>query len=259
MPQRPLDSMRLDQEFKPPETITKAVFDPTSSGIWVLEAKSKQVSIYRNGNRLNSIGGIGFERGSIKRLADIGIGDDGTLLILDSMDRRLKRFSADGAYLSEIALDWIAGPELVCQSSDQTLYIYDSSGAEIVCVSALDNTEQFRFGKFQLRLPTSLSCSRDYVTAYSSVTGKTLIFSSLGQLIRELDGFWTSDNFRNLLALNSRPDGSYQLVTVNPEAGSDLPVLSATQPQNMVLLGSYLCVSEADKVLIYRLEYRVNP
>lgn len=256
---RPLESINLREVYRAEFPVEKALFDPAAASIYILNSQSRQVNIIQDSRLINTIGGLGFERGNILRLADIASGEDGTLLVLDSADRSVKRFSNDGAYISEIALDWIAQPELLCQSPDQTLYVYDSSGGEIICLSALDNEEQFRFGKFQLQLITSLSCSRDYVCAYSAVSGKTLIFSSLGQLIREAEGFWICDNFRNAVMLSSSTEGVYGLISRIPEAQDDWPVVNDRQAQSMVILGSYLCVAEQAKVLIYRLVYQVNP
>lgn len=256
---RPLEGIQLYQELNPDVPIGKAIYNPFASCVYVLNTKARQVNIYQGEKLLNTIGGSGFERSSIQRLTDIGISDDGTLLVLDSMGRSVKRFSSDGAYISEIALDWLAQPELLCQSPDQTLYVYDSSGGEIICISALDQKEQFRFGKFQLAMLSSLSCSRDYVVAYSSATGKSLIYSSLGQLIRSVDGYWITDNYRNAVKLSAMGAGSYTMTSRIPESPEDWPELSGTEPLSMVLQGGYLCVAEPDKLIIYRLNYQVAP
>ena len=256
---RPLENIRLQEEHKADIPVAKALYDPAAASIYILNNQSRQVNIIQDSRLINTIGGMGFERGNILRLTDIACGEDGTLLVLDSADRSVKRFSNDGAYVSEIALDWIAQPELLCQGPDQTHYIYDSSGGEIICLSALDNQELFRFGKFQLQLITALSCSRDYVSAYSSVTDKSTIYSSLGQLIREVDGYWLSDNYRNVLSLSSRAGAEYNMISRTPEAQDDWPLISGKQPVSMAILGSYLCVAEQDRVLIYKLNYQVAP
>lgn len=256
---RPLEGLQLYQELSPDVPIGKAIYNPFAACVYVLNSKARQVNIYQGLKLLNTIGGIGFDRSSIQRLADIGISEDGTLLVLDSMGRSVKRFSNDGAYISEIALDWIAQPELLCQSSDQTLYVYDSSGGEVICISALDHQEQFRFGKFQLSMLTSLSCSRDYVVAYSSATGKSLIYSSLGQLIRSVDGYWVTDNYRNAVKLSAKGASGYTMASRIPESPEDWPETSGTEPLSMVLQGGYLCVARPDKVIIYRLNYQVAP
>lgn len=256
---RPLENIRLQDEYKADIPVAKALYDPAAASIYILNNQSRQVNIIQDSRLINTIGGMGFERGNIIRLADIACGEDGTLLVLDSADRSVKRFSNDGAYVSEIALDWIAQPELLCQGPDQTLYIYDSSGGEIICLSALDNQELFRFGKFQLQLITALSCSRDYVVAYSSATGKSTVYSSLGQLIREVEGYWLSDNYRNVLSLSSKAGADYSVISRTPEAQDDWPQISGKQPVSMAILGSYLCVAEQDRVMIYKLNYQVAP
>ncbi len=256
---RPLERISLKQEYRSDIPVAKAVFNPYAASIYILNQQTRQVNIIRDARLTNTIGGMGFDRANVLRLTDISLGADGSLLVLDSAARSVKSFSPEGAYLSEIALDWIAQPELLCQNPDQTLYIYDSSGSEIICLSALDNQELFRFGKFQLQLITALSCSRDHVIAYSSVTGKSTVYSSLGQLIRVLDGYWISDNYRNVLKLTSNSGAQFSVISGSPETPEDWSPSTGRLPVSMDVMGKYLCVAEQDRIQIYDLIYQVAP
>ncbi|PKN77691.1 MAG: hypothetical protein CVU48_10750 [Candidatus Cloacimonetes bacterium HGW-Cloacimonetes-1] len=185
--------------FRTEETISKAVYDSRSGTTYARVQDWQTINLYRNGKRINTIGGIGSEKDRFQRLADIALDTNGNLLALDSVGKKLKVFSSEGKWLQEIDLKAMLQPELVAMAADQTLFIYDALAGEIVCYSALDYSEQYRFGKFQITKPQSLSCSRDYVISYKSAKGLSAIYSILGQFIRTSPGQVYIDVYGNHL------------------------------------------------------------
>ncbi len=199
---RPVDRLELHSRLTTSETISKALFSNVTGTIFGLSKDWQMIHFYRNQQRINSIGGMGLERGNFQRLTDIALDTDGSLLALDSVARKIVRFSSDGKWSGELELRGTIQPELFVQGSDQTLFVYDSASGEVICYSPLDNSEQFRFGKFQIYRITNLSLSRSYVVAFSSVDDQSHVFSRLGQYVSSQKGQIIYDDFDNAFSID---------------------------------------------------------
>ena len=86
---------------------------------------------------------------------------------------------------------------------DQSIFVYDQASSEIICISALDGAEQYRFGKFELEQVTALNCNHDYVVAYDSHSDSSQIFSVLGQFVKSDKGQTLFDDYNNGINLGS--------------------------------------------------------
>lgn len=218
------------QTLKPPlpveDSYRKAVSDPDGKVIYALAWAKQEVHIYREGQHLNSIGGLGFERTNFQRLSDIGVDTDGGLLALDSAQKLLRKFSPEGRAVGEISLSSLRQPELFCQGDDGTLFVYDAGPGEIVCLSPLDYAELYRFGRFELQLPVSLACNRDYLYAYSADRGTTYVFYLLGQFKESVPAQLAFDAFNNPIRLSD----------VIPAYSSSLPDLMTVNGDTLTLL-----------------------
>ncbi|HNX36923.1 MAG TPA: hypothetical protein PL124_04860 [Candidatus Cloacimonadota bacterium] len=204
MPDPAFQNERNVPEVEPVMTVipgfipAKAAYDPLSERLFVLDQTSQKVSIFKGSSLMNVVGGFGFEKGNFQKLNDIEIDNDGSLLCLDGMAKVVKRFSTEGAYISEISLSGLALPTSFCVAPDQTMFVYDSATGEIVCLSALDHTEQYRFGRFQVQGLSSMSATRDYLLTYSAESNTSNLFSILGQQLDVYDGFWVMDTYKML-------------------------------------------------------------
>ncbi len=175
----------------------KAVCDQRSGVIFVQNKSTHEVQIFHHNQRINTLGGLGFERTNFQRLNDIGVDADGNLLVLDSMQKLLRKYSPEGMVIAELKLSELQQPELFCQSGDGALFVFDAATQEIVCYSPFDAAELYRFGRFQLEQPVSIACSRDYLYAYSRLRNCTYVFYILGQYKETLPGQVVFDNFNN--------------------------------------------------------------
>ena len=197
----------------------KAVCDPRAGVVFALSKALQEVHIFRDGKRINSIGGLGFERTNFQRLSDIGIDKDGGLLALDSSQKLLRKFSAEGRVIGDLALPNLRLPELFCLSPDGNLFVYDATGAEIVCFSTLDGAEVYRFGRFELDQPANLGCNQDLLYAYSAATNATSVFYLLGQFKEKLPEQVAFDAYGNPVRMGdlAPADGTPQpnLMTIN--------------------------------------------
>lgn len=202
---RAVESISLGTQLNTEETLNKAI--PGSkyqqnNTIYGMSKDWQMIHFYRDQRRVNSIGGLGTQNTNFQRLSDIAVAPDGNLLALDSVARKIRKYSSEGMYLGEIELRDTQQPELLAQSADQTLYVYDALSGELICYSPLDNSEHFRFGKFQLYRISNLSVGRSFVVAYSAADNNSYIYSALGQFIKTEKGQWLYDEYDNPWALD---------------------------------------------------------
>ncbi len=66
----------------------KCVYSSTERTTFILEENTNYIHIYRNGKKINTIGGLGFENTNFNDLSDITISPDGKLLVLDSFQKK---------------------------------------------------------------------------------------------------------------------------------------------------------------------------
>ena len=175
----------------------KAIFSAPTNSVFAMHKASQEIHIYRDGKRINSIGGLGFERTNFQRLNDIGIDTDGGLLALDKVTKVLRKFSPEGLYISEIKFDALNQPELFCIGTDGTIFVYDATSSEIISISPLDSKELYRFGRFEIEQPIYLDCNNDYLFAYNSPKNITYVFYLYGQYKETLNGQFVYDTFNH--------------------------------------------------------------
>lgn len=198
-----IDKLSPIQSFRTSEPMDKLVFDEISGSCYTMHTDWQELIFFREGNLINKTGGLGYDKTNFQRLMDIALDTDGSLLALDSATRTVKKFTSDGKFSGEFELPGLRQPELFAVAGDQTLFIYDAIASEIVCFSALDIKEQYRFGRFELKNISSLSCNRNYVLAYSKDLNKTSVFSILGQHIITFPNLAMLDEQGNLLLLEN--------------------------------------------------------
>lgn len=228
----PGESIRLDGDFD------KAVTDPRGVTVFAMNRSSQEIHIFRDGKRMNSFGGLGFDRTSFQQLADIGVDTDGGLLALDSSQKTLRKYTPEGRIIAELQLESLQKPELFCVGEDGDLFIYDATTSEIVCFSRLDGRELYRFGRFELEKPVWIACNHDLLYAYSHANERTYVFYLLGQYKEAVFGQVVYDMFNNRI--------DTQLV---------VPETSAVQPKAMNVSGDKLLLLFEKEIRTYRMDY----
>ncbi len=184
-------SIRLD------ENLDKAVTDFRGTTVFALNRSSQEIHIFKDDKRINSFGGMGFDRTSFQRLADIGVDTDGGLLALDTSLKILRKYTTEGRAIAELQLETLHQPELFCVGEDGDLYVFDATTSEIVSFSRLDARELYRFGRFELEKPVWIACNHDLIYAYSQANDRTYVFYLLGQYKETLSGQVAFDMFNN--------------------------------------------------------------
>lgn len=175
---------KIQTDFVP----KKCVYSAINKTAFVWENEADIIHIYSNGNKINTIGGLGFNAQSFNKLADITLAPDGNLLALDSFQKKIKKFDINGKLIVEINLNDFVEPALFTVAIDETYYIFDNASKEIVITRTLDRSNWYAFGKFQFETPTKMSLGKNEITVYDDKQHSTLIFGVLGRFQNKVSG-----------------------------------------------------------------------
>jgi len=166
----------------------KCLYSSINKTIFILEKEADIIHIYKNGKEINIIGGLGFTASSFNKLADITLSPDGNLLVLDSFQKKIKKFDIEGKLIAEINLNDFIEPALFAVAIDETYYIYDNASKEIVISRTLNHSDWYTFGKFQLNDPSKIILGKNEITIYDEQNNSTMIFGILGRFRNEMKG-----------------------------------------------------------------------
>lgn len=182
------EKINIIQKIKTDFVPEKCLYSSINKTAFVLEKETNIIHIYKNGKKINTIGGLGFTSTSFNKLADITLSPDGNLLALDSFQKKIKKFDIDGKLIVELNLNDFIEPALLAVAIDETYYIYDNAFKEIIITRTFDQSDWYTFGKFQLSDPSKISLGKNEITIYDKLKNATIIFSILGQFQNEIDG-----------------------------------------------------------------------
>ncbi len=166
----------------------KCLYSSINKTAFVLEEQAEIIHIFRNGKKVNTIGGLGFTALNFNKLADITLSPDGNLLALDSFQKKIKKFDDSGKLITEFSLKGFIEPTLFAVADDETYYIYDNATKEVIITRTFDQSDWFPFGKFQLKYPTKISLAKNKILIFDKQNDSTTIFGTLGQFQNELEG-----------------------------------------------------------------------
>jgi len=175
-------------EISPNFVPQKCVYSKIDNTAFVMENNSNKIHIYKNTEKTNTIGGLGFSDYSLNKLSDISLSPDGNLMVLDSFEKVIKKFDKEGKYITEFNLDFLLKPQFFDISLDETIYVYDQGRKQMVAKRSTEAEESFSFGKFILSEPVSLIVNEGLVQVYDIEVDKTFIFNLWGDLIMEYEG-----------------------------------------------------------------------
>ena len=166
----------------------KCLYSSINKTAFVLEKEAEIIHIYKNGKKVNTIGGLGFASSNFNKLADITLSPDDNLLALDSFQKKIKKFDINGKLIAEFDLTGFIEPTLFVVAIDETYYIFDNASKEIIITRTFDESDWYTFGKFQLNNPSKISLGKDEITVYDKKKNSTTIFGILGRFQNEIDG-----------------------------------------------------------------------
>ena len=183
-PERIIIIHKIQTDFIP----QKCLYSSINKTAFISEKETDIIHIYKNGKKVNTIGGLGFTSSSFNKLADITLSPDGNLLALDSFQKNIKKFDTEGKLIAKLNLSNFIEPALLSVAIDETYYIYDNSSKEIVITRTFDQSDWYTFGKFQLSNPSKMKQVKSEITAYDEQKKSTIIFGILGRFQNEIGG-----------------------------------------------------------------------
>lgn len=201
LPPRNISSFSLFNTHSYEESISKAYYDPGSKTTYALVPANHQIHLWRDGKRVNVIGGMGMGNNNFQALADICLASDASVFALDGVGKKVKKFNSDGKLLATWELANTVQPALIALGTEQNCYIWDAAASEIIAYNLLDGSEMYRFGRFEIKRADQLFANRDYLVAYNATEKRSVVFSSLGQLVSESDGQVLYDPYNNGIGL----------------------------------------------------------
>ncbi len=225
----------------------KCVYSSIERTAFILEENTNYIHIYRNGKKINTIGGLGFENTNFNELSDITISPDGKLLVLDSFQKKIKKFDKDGKWITEFDLLDFSEPKLFDISIDETFYIYDDNRKEIVISKYLNEKDFYTFGKFQLIDPQKLLLTKNSVVVFNGSENKTIVFDTLGKFLDEYNGNYQFDG-----------DHTYKLESYNIlHCRSDNKFAVSTKRwKNFSIKGNFVILLSDNEVWIAKFIYQ---
>lgn len=237
LPPMHISSFSLFSSVSYEEDIAKAYYEPLSKTTAAFVPSSHQIHLWREGKRINVIGGLGMGAASFSALADITLGADGAIYALDSNAKSVKKFNLDGKLLANWSLKNVVQPQKIALGTEQNCYIWDSTAGEIIAYSLLDGSESFRFGRFQLKRVDQLFANRDYVVAFDAEADSSALFSNLGQYVRSEAGQLLFDPYNNGIIIS-------QNAIVSQMSAAYLPLNAST---GIVTIAKEVIVIVVDK------------
>lgn len=226
--------------------INDLAYTPESKMIYIAEEYKDFIWIYHNFDFQNKIGGKGNSNRNFQLLTDIEVSENGNLLALDNLQKRVSIFDKDGIYRNSFSLKDYANPTKFTLASDDLMYFYDRDQQEIVLLNLLTNQEFIRFGKFEISLPKALRFVNNMLVI-TTENYQTDLYNSLGTFVVNYQHLALRDNYQNTIALHNN------FIFVNGQAISAL-ILQGS-PIGMLLKGKSLLIYSKNELIIYNLKY----
>ncbi len=227
----------------------KCLYSFANKTVFAWQQDTSEIHIFKDGKKLNTIGGMGFDQMNFTKLSDIALAPDGSLLALDSFEKTIKKFDAEGKFITSIELPDFNEPSLFTIASDETFYIYDSDRNEISNFARLNEYDTFAFGRFQLTAPTNLQLAANLLIINEKSLNKTLVFNTFGQLEEELDGCYQIEKRQKYLLLPNY---------ILSENSDEKFALSISKWKFFSQKDGYTILVSKDKILIGKFIYEIR-
>lgn len=109
--------------------------------IYVVDSGNHRIAIFdRNGNRVNTFGGLGSGKNQLRDPVGIGVDHSGQIYVADKGNHRIQVFSAEGSHLRSIPLS-VAGKDIApidvaVDASGKTLYVSGNNNHKVMSLNA---------------------------------------------------------------------------------------------------------------------------
>jgi hypothetical protein len=195
-PPKILDPLEARTILKIPTNfnVKKAVHDKITNTTFVMT--NNQILIYRQQEKINSIGRLGFTQTNFNKLSDITLSPTGSLLALDGFRRIIYRYDQNGSLISQFAIKDISKPALLVQSNDEKIFIYDEASNEVFILDPLAESDLISFGKFTFRQAQQIARHKNQIYLYDTILDKTFFYNTFGQQLEAVPGKIFMDQFQ---------------------------------------------------------------
>ena len=224
-------------------------YDSTSKNVYLIEEFKDYIWIYNNFNFLNKFGGKGNSNSTFQLLSDIEVSENGVLLVLDNLQKKITLFDKNGIYRNTISLKNYSNPTKFTLGSDDLLYIYDKDDQEIIILNLLTFQEFIRFGKFEIDIPKAIRFNGNNLTITNS-NYQTDFYNSLGGFVETYPYLTVKDNYQNTITIQNN------FIFINNQPST--PIVFDNPPIGMFLKQNNLIIHTQNEVLIYSLKYKMN-
>jgi hypothetical protein len=189
--------LQLSDTMLLPFNADKCLLDQRTNTYYILEQTRPNIYFYRNNKQINTIGGFGNDKINFQKLDDIALDPDGNLMVLDEFAKLIRKFNPDGRWIIDIDISSFSQPTRFCSTPEGDFIIYDSATKELTKVSGFDGKAMFTFGRFQVDSVSGITASRDFVAVVSDKKDKTVLFSGIGMLLKDLPEQVVVDRYQN--------------------------------------------------------------
>jgi len=225
--------LQITDNLQLPFKIEKCLLDQRTGTYYLREQNRPNIYFYRNRKQINLLGGFGTEKTNFQKLSDIALDADGNLLALDSFAKIIRKFSPDGKWIADIDVSRFNQPSNICSIADTDLIIYDAASKELSRLSTFDGKVMFTFGKFQVESVSHINSAGDFIVVVSEDRQKTVLFTAMGQYLKEIPSQMVLDRFQNQYVLQ---DGALRYIK------GDLAVPMDPQNIELKLFSSYTAI-----------------
>lgn len=224
-------------------------YDSSSKIIYLAEEHKDYIWVYQSFKFINKFGGKGNNNASFQLLSDIEVSENGSLLALDNLQKRISVFDKNGVYRNSISLKEYSNPTKFTLGSDDLLYFYDRDKQEIIILNLLTSQEFIRFGNFDITFPKALKLEGSNL-AVTTQNYQTDFYNSLGGFVENYPYLSVKDNYQNTITLQS----NFLFLNNQPK----IPVIFENRAIGMFLKGNNLIIYSQNEVVIYNIKYQIN-
>ncbi|MBI9031301.1 hypothetical protein JEZ13_04795 [bacterium] len=226
--------------------INDLAYDSNTRTLYIAEKFKDYIWIYEDFKFINKFGGKGNNNSSFQLLTDLEVSENGNLLALDNLQKRIAIFDKNGIYRNNISLISYPNPSKFTLGSDDLLYLHDSNKQEIIIINLLTFQEFMRFGQFELDLPQAIRFNSNHINI-TRPDLSTDFFNSLGGFNDNYPTLTVKDEYGNTISLQNK------FIYINNQPTS--PLIIENIPLGMFLKGNHLVIYTQNEVLIYNLTY----
>ncbi|OQY37772.1 MAG: hypothetical protein B6226_04730 [Candidatus Cloacimonetes bacterium 4572_65] len=227
-------------------SVKDVALDSTTNTVFVAEKESNKIWIYHDYEYINKIGGRGLGEAKFQSLSDLDVSNQGHLLVLDNLQKRISIIDKDGQFVGKLNLQNVKNPVRFAVDSNEMLYIYDNNEHEIVVNNLLTGNEFIRFGKFEIDFPKNMTVNADKLNI-TNYNNSNLLYGVMGNFVAEYSGMTVVDEFNTILKATSN--------TVAVNENSEIKIVSLNKIENVILYGRSLVLVTEKSIEIYEIRY----